>query len=286
MANSATIIGTAVSAVPISLGMLAALSGGGPRPPARDLSAAFRALAEITQQCDRETAALRADRSVMLQALPGGQALFDQFQSDSDAANVTASTAVQRAHDDRAKADRDAISVRRTELDKALTDQRDADVKSSDEERAAEIKAQRTFDDEMREINKLPLSQQATPRRNAEDKRDRAIANAKDDLNFALQRNRDAMQRQQQDALAKERRAGETASENEAGAMRAAEATRTQTIERAEARLRAGFRTIDGANAILTDFDARLAGHERDCQDRKSALTRGPTPGGARNADQ
>lgn len=285
MANSATIIGSAVSAVPVALGMLGALSGGGPRPPAIDLNELIRARSELDRQCKLETDALRNDRGVMLRALPGGQAIFDQFQSDSDAADATASTATQTARGDRAKAERDALSVRRTELDKALTDQRDADAKSSDEERAAEIKAQRAFDDEMREVDKLPLSEQSRRRRDAQDKRDRAVTIAKEDLNFAFQRNRDVMQRQQQDALAKERRAGETAAENEAMALAAAEATRTQAVQRAEARLRTSFRTIDGGNAILTDFDARLAAQNRDCQDRRIALRR-PTPGGGRNADQ
>jgi hypothetical protein len=285
MANSATIIGSAVSAVPVALGMLGALSGGGPRQPAIDLNELIRARSELDRQCKLDSDNLRDDRGVMLQALPGGQAIFDQFQSDSDAADATASTATPTARGDRAKAERDALSVRRTEMDKALTDQRDADAKSSDEERAAEIKAQRAFEDEMREVDKLPLSEQSRRRRDAQDKRERAIRIAKEDLSFAFERNRDAMQRQQRDALDKERRAGEAAAENETRALDAVNAARAQAMQRAEARLRTSFRTIDGGNAILTDFDARLAAHDRDCQDRRSALRR-PTPGGGRNADQ
>jgi hypothetical protein len=285
MANSATIIGSAVSAVPVALGMLGALSGGGSPPPARDPNELIRLVTELDRQCRSETDNLRTERGVMLLALPGGQAIFDQFQSDSDAAAATESAAVQTARADRAKADRDAISVRRTEFDKADTDQRDADVKAREEERTAETNARRTFDDEKREIDKLPLSQQSGPLRNAQDKRDRAIARATEDMNFAFQRNRDAMQRQRQDALDKERRAGETAAENETRAVNTAAAARAQAMQRAEAKLRASFRTIEGGNAILTDVDARLAEHERDCQARRSALLRRPTPGGGRNTE-
>jgi len=273
--------------VPVALGMLGALSGGSrPSPPPRNTLELSRAMTELDRQCKQETDDLHAERSVTLQALSGGQDIFDQFQTDADAAAATALTAVERARADRAKAGRDAQSVRRTEMDKALTDQRDADAKSSDEERAAEIKARRAFDDEMREINKLPLSEQSRPRRAAEDKRDRAIAIAKEDLSFAFERNRDAMQRQRQDATDKERRAGDAAAESERLALQAAEADRMKAMQRAEARLRASFRAIAGANVILTDFDGRLAAHERDCRNRLDALLGRPTPGGGRNADQ
>ena len=280
MANTATIIGGAVSAVPLALGIMGGLSGGRPFPAARDPLELSRAISELSQQCKREADDLRAERSATLIALSGGQVIFDQFQSDSDTAAATASAAIQKAHSDRAKAEREAQSVRRTESEKADADRRDADAKSRDEERAAETKALRTFDDDMREVNKLPLSEQSRRRRDAQDKRDRAIANARDDLNAAFQRNRDAMQRQRQDALDKERRAGEAAADNEDIALKAAEAERMQAMQGADAKLRVSFQAIAGANSILTDFDTRLAGHDKDCRDRMNALLRRPTPGG------
>jgi len=283
MANTATVIGGAVSAVPLALGIMGGLSGRGPSPAARDPLELSRAVSALSQQCRREADDLRAERGATLIALSGGQVVFDQFQTDSDAAAATASAAIQKAHADRAKAEREAQSVRRTESEKADADQRDADAKSRDEERAAETKAQRTFDDDMRQVDRLPLSEQSRPRRDAQDKRDRALANARDDLNFALQRNREAMQRQRQDALDKERRAGEAAAENEDIALKAADAERSQAMQRADAKLRASFQSIAGASAILTDFDARLAEHDRECRERINALLR-PTPGG-RNAD-
>src|SRR5437660_5706040 len=117
MANSATIIGSAVSAVPLALGLAGGLAGHGPTPGARDPGELSRAVSQLTQQCKRETDDLHAERDAALIALPGGKAIFDQLQSDSDAAAAAASAALERAHADRQKAERDALSARRADFD-------------------------------------------------------------------------------------------------------------------------------------------------------------------------
>jgi len=230
-------------------------------------------LSGLEKRCRRELAAAERERDRALMA-GGAKRILSRYHKDLDEAKQSQLRSVETADEVRGRAVLAAEDKRRGDLLKEERKYRAARKKASAKKRDQTRKAQRKWRDAVSKARGAPLTRRRGLRKAADEALERALKDARDTHNFAIEDGRLAYRAALQDDLVDERLAVDKAHRKAERSMTGAAIAYERTVAHAETTMRRELQGHPEAHLAQQAYDRKTSQIRQGCARDKEAVFR------------